>query len=428
MRRWLPWIVAAIFAAAFVVLLIAKHGGSSDDVNGVTQDASGRRVTAWIDPMYSQGPPHIYKSNHPGRAPDCGMQLVPVYTDATTTAASSTVAGYATVSVPAQRQQFIGVKLATAELRDLSRTIRTTGRVAVDERRTAQVRTKFDGFAETLYVNFTGQPVRRGDPLLAVYSPDLLATQNELLLAERTHSDLGRTLADAARTRLRLFDMSATDIDRVARTSKPMRDVIVRSPVAGVVMTKNVVAGARVMPSDTLYEIADLSHVWLLADVYEAELPSVQVGAPAQVIVGGQTLAGRVTFIGPIVAAQTRTANVRIELDNAAGLLKPDMYADVILQQPQGASVSVPDSAVMNTGTRSVVFVARGDGTFEPRQVMIGAKSDGFYAIRSGVRSGERVVVDANFLVDSESRLKAELSEMKPETRSQKPEEAIRVH
>jgi Cu(I)/Ag(I) efflux system membrane fusion protein len=413
MRRRLPWIVAAIFAAAFVVVLVAKRGGASNEINGVTQDGSGRRVTAWIDPMYSQGPPHIYKSNHPGRAPDCGMQLVPVYADATTTTAgSSTVAGYANVSVPAQRQQLIGVKLATAELRDLSRTIRTMGRVAVDERRTAQVRTKFEGFAEALYVNFTGQQVRRGDPLLAVYSPDLLATQNELILAERNHSELGRTLASAARSRLRLFDMSAADIERVARMGKPTRDVIVRSPVAGVVMTKNVVAGARVMPSDTLYEIADLSHVWLLADVYEAELPSVCVGVPAQVVVGGQTLAGRVTFIGPVVAAQTRTANVRIELDNAGGLLKPDMYADVILQQPQGPSVAVPDSAVMNTGTRSVVFVARGNGTFEPRQVTIGVKADGFYAIRSGVQAGERVVVDANFLVDSESRLKSALSQM----------------
>jgi membrane fusion protein, copper/silver efflux system len=413
MRRWLPWLVAAIFAAAFVVVLIARRGSTSNEVNGVTQDDSGRQVTAWIDPMYSQGPPHIYKSNHPGRAPDCGMKLVPVYADATTTtAASSTVAGYANVSVPAQRQQLIGVKLATAELRDPSRTIRTTGRVAMDERRTAQVRTKFDGFIDTLYVNFTGQPVRRGDPLAAIYSPDLLATQNELILAERNRSDLGRMLADAARTRLRLWDMSAADADRIARTGKPMRDVVLRSPVAGVVITKNAVAGARVTPTDTLYEIADLSHVWLLADVYEAELPSVRVGAPAQVVVGGQTLSGRVTFIGPVVAAATRTASVRIELDNAAGLLKPDMYADVILQQPIGSSVAVPDSAVMNTGTRSVVFVARGNGMFEPRQVTIGAKADGFYAIRSGIQPGERVVVDANFLVDSESRLKSALSQM----------------
>src|SRR5438874_7362941 len=244
--------------------------------------------------MYSQGPPHLYKSNHPGVAPDCGMKLVPQYADETTTTASGGV------SMSPQRQQLIGVKLATAEFRDLSRTIRTTGRVTIDERRTAQVRTKFDGFIDTLYVNFTGQPVRRGDPLLGIYSPDLLATQNELILAERNRSDLGKSLADAARARLRLSDMSAADIDRVVRSGKPMRDVILRSPVSGIVTTKNAVIGARVTPSDTLYEIADLSHVWLLADIYESELGTVRAGTPAHVTVAGQTITGRVAFIGPV--------------------------------------------------------------------------------------------------------------------------------
>src|SRR5437868_15421376 len=162
--------------------------------------------------MYSQGPPHLYKSKHPGTAPDCGMRLVPQYADE---ASGEQRAASGAVVIAPERQQLIGVKLATAELRDLSRAIRTTGRVMVDERRVAQVRTKFEGFVDALYVNFTGQPVGRGDPLLAIYSPDLLATQNELILAERNHSDLGRTLADAARTRLRLWDMSAADIERV---------------------------------------------------------------------------------------------------------------------------------------------------------------------------------------------------------------------
>jgi membrane fusion protein, copper/silver efflux system len=407
MKRMLPWLVAAIFAVAFIVVLIARRGGTSNEIDAVTQDNSGRRVIAWIDPMYSQGPPHLYKSNHPGVAPDCNMKLVPQYANE-----SATPAVPGGVSISPQRQQLIGVKLATAELRDLSRTIRSTGRVTADERRVAQVRTKFEGFIDTLYVNFTGQPVRRGDPLAAIYSPDLLATQNELILAERNHSDLGRTLADAARARLRLWDMSTADIDRVARTGHATRDVVLRSPVSGVVTTKNAVAGARVMPSDTLYEITDLSHVWVLADVYESEIQAVRLGTTAQVIVGGATLAGRVTFIGPVIAAQTRTATVRIELDNPAALLKPDMYADVLLEQPTGSSIVVPDSAVMNTGTRSIVFVARADGTFEPRQVTTGAKAGGFYAIRSGLQPGERVVVDANFLVDSESRLKSSLSQM----------------
>ena len=412
-RAWFAWLIAAVFAVAFVVVLVARRGNSSNEINGVTQDASGRLVTAWIDPMYSQGPPHNYKSNHPGRAPDCGMKLVPVYADE---ASGGRRASNGEVIISAERQQLIGVKLATAELRDLSRTTRTTGRVAVDERLTAQVHTKFEGVVETLYVNVTGQPVRRGDPLLAIYSPDLLATQNELILAERNESDLGRTLADAARTRLRLWDMSPADIDGVARSGKPLRDVILRSPASGVVLTKNTLVGARVTPGDMLFEIADLSHVWVLADVYEAELPYVRVGSQAQIGVNGQRLAGRVTFIGPVVAAQTRTASVRIELGNPTGLLKPDMYADVLLQEPIGTVTAVPDSAVMNTGTRSVVFVARGNGTFEPREVATGAKVQGFYQIRSGVAAGERVVVDANFLVDSESRLKSALSQMNGST------------
>lgn len=418
MRRAIPWLIAAILAVALVIV-VAKRGGSSNEIGGVTQDDSGRRVTAWIDPMYSQGPPHKYKSNHPGRAPDCGMKLVPVYADETsavTGGTTSTVSGYANVSISPQRQQVIGVKLATVELRNLSRSARAVGRVAVDERRTAQVHTKFEGVVEALYVNVTGQPVRRGDPLLAIYSPDLLATQNELILAERNRSELGRTLAAAARARLRLWDMSEAEIDRVARSGQPMRDVTLRSPASGIVLTKNALAGARVTPADTLYEIADLSRVWVLAEVYESDLPYVRLGSPAQVIAGGRTLAGRVTFIGAVVATQTRTASVRIELDNLAGLLKPDMFADVILQEPIGTVIAVPDSAVMNTGTRSIVFVALGNGAFEPRQVTTGAKAQGFYEIRSGVAPGERVVVDANFLIDSESRLKSALSQMNGKT------------
>jgi Cu(I)/Ag(I) efflux system membrane fusion protein len=419
-RPWLPWTIAALFAGALVVVLFMKRGDAASETNGVSQDDSGRRVTAWIDPMYSQGPPHKYRSNHPGRAPDCGMKLVPVYADdsatpaATASAAttgSGAVSGYAGVTMPPERQQLIGVKLATAGVRTLSRSIRAVGRVGLDERRTAQVHAKFEGVVEALYVNFTGQTVRRGDPLLAIYSADLLATQNELILAERApHSPLGTTLVESARARLRLWDMSAADIDRIARSGKPMRDVTLRSPKDGVVMTRTAVSGARVTPADTLYEIADLSRLWVMADVYESELPYVRVGSSAQVVAGGQTRNGKVAFISPIVSTQTRTASVRIELDNAGGALKPDMFADVLLDEPSGSALAVPESAVMNTGTRSIVFVARGNGRFEPHEVTTGTKVGGFYEIRSGLVAGEQVVVDANFMVDSESRLKSALA------------------
>jgi len=207
-RKTLPWFIAAIFAIAFIVVLLAKGGGGaaskSNEINGIVQDSSGHRVVAWIDPMYSQGPPHLNKSNKPGRAPDCGMKYVPQYADEVPTGASmtSTVSGYANVSLPSARQQLIGVKLATAALQNLSRTTRTVGIVAADERRLAQIHTKFDGFIENLYVNFTGEPVRRGQPLFSIYSPDLLATEQELILAERNRSTLGATLAESARRRL----------------------------------------------------------------------------------------------------------------------------------------------------------------------------------------------------------------------------------
>lgn len=413
-RKNLPWILTSILAVALAVVLLTKSGGSSASgnvVNGVVQDKSGRRVIAWIDPMYSQGPPHVYKSDKPGTAPDCHMKLVPQYADSetSTTNVTSTVSGYSNVSLPPHRQQLIGVKLAKAELRPLSGGIRTVGRVTTDERREAQVHAKFEGTIESLSVNFTGQAVRRGDPLLSIYSPDLLATQQELLLAERMHSEVGRSLASAAKRRLLLWDMSLADVDRVARSGQPVRAVALRSPVSGVVLTRNAQLGARVMPSDTLYVVADLSSVWVLADVYEADLPSVRAGQMAQVTIAatGQTLNGHVTFVAPIVDDATRTAKVRIELPNPGGLLKPDMYANVTLQKQAGDVLVVPDSAVMQTGTRSIVFVQTSPGQFSPREVRTGAKTDGFYQIVSGVQAGETVVADANFLVDSESRLKS---------------------
>jgi Cu(I)/Ag(I) efflux system membrane fusion protein len=209
--------------------------------------------------------------------------------------------------------------------------------------------------------------------------------------------------------------MAPADIDRVARTGKPIRSVVLRSPVDGVVLTRSVVAGTRVMPTDTLYEIGDLSRVWILADIYESDIPHVRIGQTAQVSVAsvaGRNWLGRVTFVSPTLDPATRTAKVRIELDNPSGILKPDMFADVELQEPIGAVVAVPESAVLQTGTRSIVFVGRGNGEFEPREVAVGSRTNGFYEIRSGVAPGETVAVEANFLIDSESRLKAAISKM----------------
>jgi Cu(I)/Ag(I) efflux system membrane fusion protein len=413
MRNTLPWLVAAILAIALVAVLVVKKGpaANANEINGVVQDNSGRRVIAWIDPMYAQGPPHTTRTNKPGIAPDCGMKLVPLYADeaAPANVSPSTVTGYSNVTLPAQRQQLIGVKLGKAELRNLSRTPRTVGMIAVDERRRARLQTKFDGYIERLYVNFTGERVRRGQPLLSIYSPDLLATQNELLLAAKEKSAMGKTLYEAARRRLLLWDMSAGEIDSVVRSGRPMRAVTLRSPVDGVVLTKTAILGNKTMAGEMLYEIADLREVWVLADVYESELPYVRVGTTAQVTVGGRSWMGRVAFVPPVIDPNTRTAKVRIDLPNPDRTLRPDMFADVILQEPIGLVIAVAEGAVLKTGTRSIVFVARGNGTFEPREVQTGAHVEGFWEIRQGVSAGETVVTDANFLVDSESRLKSAL-------------------
>ncbi|MGZ7041625.1 MAG: efflux RND transporter periplasmic adaptor subunit, partial [Thermoanaerobaculia bacterium] len=262
------------------------------------------------------------------------------------------------------------------------------------------------------YVSATGQTVRRGEPLAAIYSPDILATENELLVAAKDRSELGKTLYEAARRRLLLWDMSDAEIDAIARSGRASRTITLRSPVDGVVIVKNVVAGNRIMAGQALYDIADLRQVWIQADVYESELPFVRVGQPALVSLSyypGRTWNGKISFLSPTVDPATRTAKARIELPNADGALRPDMFADVVLQQPIGNVLTVPDEAVLQTGTRAVVFVSDGNGHFTPRDVQTGAHVGGFWEIRSGLTAGETVVAQANFLIDSESRLRASL-------------------
>jgi len=370
-----------------------------------------------------------YKSDKPGIAPDCGMQLVPVYEETPAgTAPSTPVAGYAAISLSSERQQAIGVQLGKAELRDLTKTIRTVGLVTFDETLLHQIHPKFEGYVEQLYVDYTGKPVRKGQPLLSIYSPDLLATQQEYLLACRAkqqfagsaNPELGRGAADlyeSAKQRLLLWDIRLSDIERLEKTGKPQKAVTLYSPVDGFVMSKSAVQGSRVMPSDTLFEIAGLRHVWVLADVYESELPFVRAGQTARMSLSylpDRAWTGKLTFIAPVLDEKTRTVKVRLEFSNPDEALKPGMYADVFLERPLGRVLTVPESAVLMTGTRSIVFVAKGSGRFEPREVKTGAKVDSYYEIRDGVQPGEQVVTQANFLVDSESRLKAALADMGP--------------
>ena len=457
MKTKLPWILTVLFAIALVVVLVARP---KTNASGTSVAAGQKKVLYWVDPMnpanrsdkpgkapdgmdlvpvyadsetpavaqkkvlYWVDPMHpAYKSDKPGKAPDCGMELVPVYADGAGPA-TSTVTGYANVKLAPDRQQLIGVQTGMTEMRSLGRSVRTVGRVAVDETRLYKITTKFDGYIEKLYANVTGQQIRKGQPLFSVYSPDLLATQQEYLLALRAAKQSPSLLA-AARQRLLLWDVTPAEIRELERTGTARKSVTIDSPTNGYVLNKIAVAGARVTSGEPLFEIANLDHVWIQADVYESELPFIRLGASATTTlsyVPGRTWTGRVTFIAPTVDPMTRTVKVRSEFDNADGALKPDMFGDVVIQQPARQVVVVPDSAVLQTGTRSVVFVVKGDGTFEPREVSVGTKSEQFYEVRSGLTAGEKVVTQANFLIDSESRLKAALSGMKAEGRGQKAE------
>jgi Cu(I)/Ag(I) efflux system membrane fusion protein len=378
-----------------------------------TASAVQKKILYWVDPMHP-----AYTSPKPGIAPDCGMKLVPVYAEESAPPASA-VSGYANVKLTSDRKQLIGVQTGMSEMRSLGRSVRTVGRVAVDETRLYKISTKFDGYIEKLYVNVTGQQIRKGQALFSVYSPDLLSTQQEYLLAMRAATQAPSLLA-AARQRLLLWDVTPAEIRQLERTGAARKSITIYSPANGYVLNKLAVEGARVTPGEPLFEIANLDHVWIQADVYESELQFIRLGAPATTTLSyipGRTWTGRVTFIAPTVDPLTRTVKVRSEFDNADGALKPEMFGEVTIQQPARDVVVVPDSAVLQTGTRSVVFVVKDDGSFEPREVSVGTKTEQVYEVRSGLAAGEKVVTQANFLIDSESRLKAALAEMntKPE-------------
>jgi RND family efflux transporter MFP subunit len=391
-----------------------EHAGQESSAAPAKKE---RKILYWTNAM---NPGTRY--DKPGKAPD-GMDLVPVYEEESPAAAGQGVPGYAPVKIPPERLQMMGVTTEKARVMSLDQSIRTVGTIAPDETRISHIHTKFEGYIEQIYVNFIGQQVSAGQPLFSVYSSELLATQKEYLLALQVRDQWeksgtgarlpGVNLVEAAKQRLTLWDISPDQIAQVEKTREPIRALMVYSPVSGIVSAKTAVQGNRVMPADTLYEITDLSSVWVQADLYEINVPFVKIGDPATISLSydpGRIFRGRVSYINPSVDEKSRTVKVRIVLENPSGMLKPDMYADVVFGGQLGYGVAVPDSAVMGTGEREMVFVAKGDGLFEPREVKTGVKVRGFYEIKKGVAAGENVVTGANFLLDSESKLKAAIS------------------
>ncbi len=395
-------------------------GDASVSAATAQAQAGERKILYWVDPMHP-----AYKSDKPGTAPDCGMDLVPVYADEGGGEAEPNLPPGA-VKITAQKLQLIGVQYGAVADQPLSKTIRAVGRVAYDETKIARIHPKIEGWIEQVFVDFTGKQVEKGQPLLSLYSPELLATQQEFLIAKRAKETLGNSsytevssgavsLYQAARDRLRLWDVSDAQIQEIEQRGTPQKTLVLYAPFSGFVLARNAYEKQRVGPDTELYAVADLSTVWVLADIYEYELPMIQLGQTAQMNLAyfpDRTFTGKITYIYPQLDNTTRTLKVRLEFPNPDFHLKPDMFANVEIHIDYGRQLSVPEEAVLDSGAEQIVFVAHEGGYFEPRHVRLGGRVDGRVIVLEGLKRGERIVTSGNFLIDSESRLKSALGGM----------------
>ena len=347
---------------------------------------------------------------------EMGMDYLPVY--------EGERAAPGQIQISPEKIQQLGVKTATVAKRALNFSIRALGSIQIDERRVHTVAPKFGGWIQRLYVNTTGQAVKRGQPLLEVYSPELVTAQQEYLIARQGQQALqqgsaqalgtARHLAENALQRLHYWDIAPAQLQRLQSLEKPLDTLPLLSPVHGVVLEKPAQEGMRFMPGEMLFRIGDLSSVWLVADVFEQDMGGVRLGQAVQVHIHAypdRQFSGKAGFIYPTLATETRTVKVRVELPNGEGLLKPGLYGSVTLTERDGkdARLAVPDSAVIDSGTRQIVLLSRGNGHFEPRTVKLGLQADGYRQVLEGLEAGDEVVTRANFLIDAESNLTAAL-------------------
>lgn len=396
------------------------------------------------------------RMKEPGKCPICGMETTPVWkkdnskTNTVTRASmeegntkdGEDMAGmqghdHSTMGVPMrkgtggemkstftvspERQQLIGVKTEDASIRPMNKEIRTVGLVEIDETKIERINTKISGWIDQVFVDYTWQYVKKGDPLFSIYSPELVSTQEEYLLALRSKEILGdsnfpeisagaNSLLDATRRRLELWDISPNQIREIERSGKVKRSLIIHSNVSGNVVEKNAFTNMFVEPNTTIYTIADLSTVWVNVDIYENEIPLVKLGMEATMTLAsfpGEEFTGKVSFIWPYLEPKTRTVKVRLEFPNPGLKLLPEMYANVNLEIPLGDMLTIPASAILRTGKQDIVFVDKGEGNMEIRRVELGLKAGGFYEVLKGLKEGEKVVSSANFLIDSESKVQA---------------------
>lgn len=396
-----------------------KAPDGMDFVPVYAEEAGGsgtKKIAYYQDPMHPW-----FTSDKPGKAPDCGMDMVPVYEGE---------ADAKGIRIDPVTVQNIGVKVEEVKVRKLNKIIRTVGKVQYDETKVYSINSKIMGWVEKLYVDYTGKPVRKGEPLLELYSPELVSTQEEYLQAIRYEKQLAQTsidevrrgsenLVQSAKRRLLYWDIPESEIKALEERGTPKKTMTFYSPVDGYVMDKMVFKGQNVMAGMELYKIADLSTVWVIADIYQYELPWVKVGQKVDIELSylpGKTFQGTVTYIYPMLNMETKTAKVRVEVRNTPGLeFKPEMFATVQILSPVAVNaVAVPDQAIIRSGERDIVVVALGGGYFDPREVKLGVTAEGYVQILDGVKEGESIVVSSQFLIDSESNLKAAINQMTP--------------
>jgi Cu(I)/Ag(I) efflux system membrane fusion protein len=329
-----------------------------------------------------------------------------------------------TVEIPLDKQQMIGVKIVAVSIKPLRKAIRTVGRVEYDERKLSTVNIKFEGWIEKLHVDYVGKQVKKGEPLAEIYSPELYATQQEFINLlkwkglggdvkdESVGGMLGRdadAILDAARQRLKLWDVTEEQIKSIAESGKPIRTLTIYSPADGTVIQKAALQGMRIMPGEKLFDIADLSTVWIIADIYEYELSLVRPGSTAKITLDsfpGREFTAVIDYVYPVLTSETRTAKVRFSLPNPGGRLKPQMFTNVELKIDMGRRLTIPEDAVIDTGMRQIVYVDKGEGYFEPREVTLGVRAEGMVEVLKGLKAKEKVASAATFLIDSEAKLK----------------------
>ncbi|MBI5435769.1 MAG: efflux RND transporter periplasmic adaptor subunit [Nitrosomonadales bacterium] len=412
--------ISKIIIGALVVLGISAAGYWFDTrmATQVPTEAASA-VAARKEPkiLYYRNPMGLPDTSPAPKKDNMGMDYLPVYEGGDEPGSTNQL------KISVEKVQKLGVRTEQAAMRVLDKTVRAVGRVEANERHIYNIAPKFEGWIEKLYVNTTGEPVKKGQALLDVYSPELVSAQREYAIAaqgveslKEADGDTRRSmqqLAESSLLRLKNWDISAQQVQGLAKSETAKRDLTFHAPVNGIVLEKKALQGMRFMPGEMLYQIADLSSVWVIADVFEQDIALVSTGVKARVKINAypdKVFEGFITYVYPTLNPATRTVPVRLEIANPDGLLKPAMFAQVEIPVPgKGKVLAVPVSAVIDSGTRQIVLVQLAEGRFEPREVRLGSRSDNYVEVLDGIAEGEQVVVAANFLIDAESNLKAAL-------------------